>query len=281
MVELTRFSDLAAARLFASYLQGHGISAQVERAGDLYLLLLDDPATLVDAQAHLALFVQDPLNPRYNTVAWQTGGLKPPAASTTPSPLFSVQWLGSLGPVVKAVLIACVLIYLSPLLLGEGLYRAMLMPDSLDVLMRQPWRLFTPMFLHFHILHIVFNLLWWMELGRIIERFQSSSQLVLVTLVTAGVSALAQFSVTGPNFGGLSGVVYGLLGYLWLYGKVNPAAGYQLRKEIVWLMLGWLILCYVGFTGVIANEAHLGGLLSGCVLGALTGWWRRRYHIQR
>lgn len=278
MVELTRFSDLAAARLFASYLQGQGIAARVQPLGDSYQLLLVEPETLADAQAHLALFLQDPLHARYNTFAWQTGGLRPAAVSAAPAPLFSAAWLRSLGPVVKLVLIVCVLVYISPFLLGENLYRAMLMPDSLDLLVRQPWRLFTPMFLHFHILHIAFNLLWWMELGRIIERFQSSGQLLVVTLITAGVSALAQFSVSGPNFGGLSGVVYGLLGYLWLYGKTNPAAGYQLRKEIVWLMVGWLVLCYVGFTDIVANEAHLGGLVSGCLLGTLTGLWRRRYY---
>jgi GlpG protein len=129
------------------------------------------------------------------------------------------------------------------------------------------------------VLHIIFNLLWWSDLGRLIERFQSSFQLIWITLLVAAVSNLAQFMDTGPRFGGLSGVVYGLLGYLWLYGKTNPAAGYQLRREIVILMLVWLVICYVGLADIVANAAHVSGLITGAALGAGIGLYRRaRYY---
>ncbi|MBA3981770.1 MAG: rhomboid family intramembrane serine protease, partial [Alcanivorax sp.] len=164
--------------------------------------------------------------------------------------------------------------------MGPTVYRYLMFPDSLAMLAQAPWRAVTPMLLHFGLLHLAFNLLWWMELGRIIERFQSGPQLVGVTLVTAVVSAVAQFLASGPAFGGLSGVVYGLLGYLWIYGKVNPRAGYGLRREIVLFMLAWLVICYVGLAGIVANEAHLFGLLSGCALGAATGWYRREKYYR-
>ena len=131
------------------------------------------------------------------------------------------------------------------------------------------------MLLRLSILHIIFNLLWWADLGRLIERHQSSAQLLLVTLVTAGISNVAQFLHSGPLFGGLSGVVYGLLGYLWIYGRLNPGAGYALRREIVLFMLAWMVICFVGLSSVVANAAHLAGLVSGCLLGGIFGLMAR------
>lgn len=141
----------------------------------------------------------------------------------------------------------------------------------------QIWRLFTPMFVHFGIMHIVFNMLWLRDLGGMIERRESSWKLLLLVLVTAGGSNLAQYSISipgfpgfgggAPNFGGMSGVVYGLLGYVWVRGKVDPFFGYQLQQSTVTMMLIWLVLCFTGLLGPIANLAHLFGLLIGMGMG--------------
>ena len=180
-----------------------------------------------------------------------------------------------MGWVTRIVLVLCVAIFLTPYLFGYGVYRALLFPASMEGLTSQPWRLITPMLLHFSLLHIIFNLLWWADLGRLIERHQSSAQLLLVTLVTAAVSNVAQFLYSGPMFGGLSGVVYGLLGYLWIFGRLNPGAGFALRRQIVVFMLAWMAICFVGLSDVVANAAHLAGLVSGCLLGGIFGMVRR------
>src|SRR5207253_1391288 len=82
----------------------------------------------------------------------------------------------------------------------------------------QIWRLFTPMFIHFSPLHILFNMLWLRDLGSMIEGRQSSLHLLILVLVIAGCSNVAQcyVNMSGPIFGGMSGVVYGLLGYVWM-----------------------------------------------------------------
>lgn len=140
-------------------------------------------------------------------------------------------------------------------------------------LFTQPWRLITPIWLHFGILHLVFNSLWWWELGRRIELQQSGQKLLWLLLLTAILSNLAQ-AWQGVNlFGGLSGVIYGLLGYIWLWDKLNKPV-FLLPEGIVIFMLVWLVL---GFTDVLAmvgagnmaNMAHLGGLLSGLVLALI------------
>lgn len=94
----------------------------------------------------------------------------------------------------------------------------------------QWWRLFTPMLLHFGILHLAMNGMWYWELGRRIESRQGSINLLGLTLLFSLVSNYAQFAWSGPSlFGGLSGVLYGLLGHCWIFqllapGNVSPAA---------------------------------------------------------
>ncbi len=144
----------------------------------------------------------------------------------------------------------------------------------------QVWRLFTPMFIHFGIMHIVFNMLWLRDLGSMIERKESSWKLLLLVLVTSGGSNLAQYSISipalptlgggAPNFGGMSGVVYGLLGYIWIRGKLDPFSGFHLHQSTVTMMLIWLVLCFTGLLGPIANLAHLFGLLIGMGMGYLS-----------
>ncbi len=81
----------------------------------------------------------------------------------------------------------------------------------------QWWRLVTPMLIHFGILHLAMNGMWYWELGRRIELRQGSINLLGLTLLFSLVSNYAQYYFGGPGlFGGLSGVLYGLLGHCWI-----------------------------------------------------------------
>ena len=144
------------------------------------------------------------------------------------------------------------------------------------------WRLLTPMFIHFGFLHLAFNLLWVWEVGRRIEIVSGASVLLLVTLVSSLVANLLQYSISGPSFfGGMSGVVFGLFGYGFVWSRLVPRQTIGLAKGIYFMMLGYLVL---GFTGIfsllrlgdLANGAHLGGLIGGLLVGALAGVLFRR-----
>src|SRR5690606_28917518 len=92
--------------------------------------------------------------------------------------------------------------------------------------MEQFLRMFSPMFLHFSLLHIAFNLLWVWELGRRIEAVQSSWTFLAVVLVLSLVSTSIQCVWVGvTSFGGMSGVVFGLFGYVWMWRLIDPAKG--------------------------------------------------------
>jgi len=162
---------------------------------------------------------------------------------------------------------------------GEYLYFISLAQGLSD---GQWWRLISPMLLHFGFLHLAMNGMWYWELGKRIELRQGPWLLLLLTLLFSLISNLAQHLVGGPSlFGGLSGVLYGLLGYVWLYQWLAPNPHYRLPKGVLVMMLIWLVVCLTGVVGQlgfgqIANAAHVGGLLIGCLTGLLGGALARR-----
>lgn len=146
--------------------------------------------------------------------------------------------------------------------------------DSMD---GQYWRLVTPVFLHFGWLHIVFNSLWLWDLGGRVEQVLGHFNMFMLFTVIAVVSNASQFAFDGSSlFGGMSGVVYGMLGFSWVAPLLQPRWRIQPSRGIMLLMVGWLVFCMVGMVevlgfGAIANAAHVGGLLCGALLGALFG----------
>lgn len=146
-----------------------------------------------------------------------------------------------------------------------------------DEMGNQYWRLVTPAFLHFGWLHIVFNSLWLWELGSRVERVMGGVNMLGLFLVIALVSNSAQYLFGGPGiFGGMSGVVYGLLGFCWVGAKIQPRWQFAPAPAIMLFMIGWLVFCIVGLVevlgfGAIANAAHVGGLIAGGILGGAFG----------
>jgi len=135
------------------------------------------------------------------------------------------------------------------------------------------WSLFTPILLHFHPFHLLFNAFWLRDLGAPTERYQGSEQYALFLLLSAAVSNLAQLLLgESANFGGLSGVVYALVGYLWARGRFDPNSGIAMPSSWVTFFVGWMALGFTGLMngvlgGDIANYCHAGGFAMGAVYG--------------
>ncbi len=138
------------------------------------------------------------------------------------------------------------------------------------------WRALTPTFLHFGLFHLVFNGLWLWEFGRRLELVDGSRRFLALFVILAVGANMGQYLWSRPSlFGGLSGVIYGLLGYIWVRQRLAPHPTLAVPKGIVVLMLVWLVLCLVGIVdffipGSIANGAHVAGLVIGLVCGALS-----------
>lgn len=134
------------------------------------------------------------------------------------------------------------------------------------------WRLWSPSLMHFGILHLVFNLLWLWVFGRQIEAIDGAWRFALVVLVSGVAANLAQYATGSVLFGGLSGIDFAVIGYVFIAARRRPMLGYQMQRSLMIFMLIYLVLCMTPLSsaiglGAIANEAHLGGLLAGLVLG--------------
>ena len=202
-------------------------------------------------------------------------GINSPMFSSTPS--FTLSMIGSSVFVYALMNFGLEHIIVGPLLISEYIR-----PTLPEIQQGQLWRLVTPMFLHFSIFHIVFNMLWTWELGRIIEWQQGAWLLAALIFGISMVSNLAQYLVSGPLFGGMSGVIYGLFGYIWIQSLTNPRFRIRLNPVIIKLMLGWFVLCWSGllerFFGLaVANTAHSAGLASGVVMALIVSGIVRGY----
>jgi len=135
--------------------------------------------------------------------------------------------------------------------------------------------LITPIFLHFGLMHLAFNSIWLAMLGSKIEQQRGPVHLLLLVIVCGAASNMVQYSWSGSMyFGGMSGVIYALLGYLWIGHKLRPATYESLPNGIMLFMVGWLLFCMTGVlelaVGIaVANAAHLSGLITGLVMGTI------------
>lgn len=154
-------------------------------------------------------------------------------------------------------------------------YRLLSLSDTLAS--GQLWRLLTPVFLHFGLFHVLFNSLWMWDFGRRLELGLGGRRYFYFFLISAIASNLAQYLWSGTAiFGGMSGVVYALVGFVWIRQRLAPHPLFAVPMSIIGFMLVWLVLCMTGIVdnfidGSIANAAHAGGLVIGMLLGAISG----------
>lgn len=137
------------------------------------------------------------------------------------------------------------------------------------------WRLISPALLHFSVMHIAFNALWIWDLGRRLEKMLGTFSWCVGVVIIAIASNILQFEISpNPLFGGLSGVVYGLVGFAWLMPILNRSWPIIINKALMIFFIVWLAIGYTPLTemiglGSIANTAHSIGLVSGLVLGVV------------
>ena len=280
------------ARTFSAYLYVQGIKNQIEAEKDgTWALWVHAEDELEKANQLLKTFLSSPNDPRYQHVAKQAreqaereqtqeasaakrffnrGQIFRSFAAYGIGPLTTaliaftvVVWLISVFGMDKPALVT----FLNALLISED-GRSRSLPEASH---GQLWRIVTPIFIHDSrmFLHILFNMLWLKDLGSMIEARQNSLQLGLLVLVISAASNMAQYFMSGPAFFGMSGVVYGLLGYIWMKGKFDPASGFFLHPSTVAMMLIWFAICFSGILPV-ANTVHAVGLGVGVAWGYLS-----------
>ena len=145
----------------------------------------------------------------------------------------------------------------------------------------EPWRVVGSTLLHARdlsmgIFHLGFNLYWVWVFGSFLERKIGSLRLGLMLLGFAAGAMLAETAFLDGGVG-LSGVVYGLFGFLWTMNRHDPHEWYAVDRATAEVFVGWFFLCIVltwaDILGV-ANIAHGMGAGLGVLLGL--AWSARR-----
>ena len=277
-------NESSAAR-FSDFLVLQGISNVVEAESEGWAVWIYSEDEIQKAKEFLRAYVGNPLEARFQKATRQARELverKAPLQEARPEPPPKGRnILLGMGPVTFLLALASVALFVLQKSGMDGGWMRRLMisdyPATLPEVMRgEVWRLFTPALLHVGVIHLLFNVLCLIDLGGLIERRQGSRRLTILVLALAATSNLVQYYIAGPNFAGLSGVLFGLLGYVWIRGRVDPRSGLFLQPQIVVIMLAWFFFCFTGLPFMmaevkIANGAHAGGLVAGMVFGYLTG----------
>ena len=153
-----------------------------------------------------------------------------------------------------------------PLLPNASLFGLLAEIDNFSLLLRT----LTPMLLHFGELHLIFNLLWLWYFGRQLESIIPWWSFALLVAATAFVGNTAQYWQLGyNNFGGMSGVIYGLVGFVWTLSNCLPNSGLLISTKMFVAFVAGLVLMEIFASSSIATAAHIGGLLSGLLLGVI------------
>lgn len=143
----------------------------------------------------------------------------------------------------------------------------------LVVMNREYYRLFTAMFLHFGASHLINNMLVLLALGNRLEQALGHVRylfLYIISGISANIVSLAvQGSMGRANVAaGASGAIFGVVGGLAYVIAINHGQVDGLTNR----QLGFIVLftLYHGFTASgVDNAAHIGGLISGFILGIL------------
>ena len=276
MIRLIGISNPRAAQAFIDYMASRQIHVQMQAEDEqTFGIYLAEPEHQVETEAELKAFLNNPADAKYQAASWQMAESRT-ASFRYPKTNGFRAFLQRGGPITFLILTLCLGVYLE-MQFGNAqqLFDWLHFPADAKQY-SQWWRIFTPALMHFSELHLIFNLLWWYLLGGQIEKRCGSLKLLAIFVLSAWGSGFAQNWFEGANFGGLSGVVYALLGYLWTMSRLAPSRGLGIDLSYVGLMLVWMVIgFYEPFNLAIANMAHLFGLLSGCLLGWLDAKFSR------
>ena len=155
-------------------------------------------------------------------------------------------------------------ILLYPLTDGSGLFEVLRQLLTLPAAIKA----ITPIFLHFGELHLVFNMVWMWYFGKQLEETLPVWMFMLLVVLISFISNTVQYlAIDYNNFGGMSGVIYGLAGYSWILTIFQSQRFKIINNNLFIFFVCSLILMEFFASSWIATAAHLGGLLSGLVFG--------------
>lgn len=273
--QLPAETDLAE---FSQWLRQQGVPHRISEEGDQQVLWLEHQEHAEPVLAALEQFLTEPAvrnaihesnhSPVFVNGRWQPSPRHAPLVLGLIIVAALVTWATGLGRDAMAA----GLMYVDPTHFLFDSLSERISALSTTLAQGQWWRWLTPDLLHFSWSHLIFNAVMLWFLGSQVEWFDGRLRLIILVLGVSLASNTLQYLVSGPLFGGLSGVVYGIMGYCWLSQQRKPRFQFPpalIVVSLVWILIGFTPIPELVGIGSMANEAHLGGLLAGLILAVL------------
>lgn len=181
--------------------------------------------------------------------------------------------------ITPIILLLNFLVFILMLVSGVDIYR----PEVIDIVnwggnakvltleQGQYWRLLTSVFVHVGITHILMNSIGFLFAAALLEH-NLGRQLFVFVYISTGILASLTSALWNENMvsAGASGAIFGLYGFI--LAKLLSANEQQRKMNdglIITIFIYVLYNLIMGLTGNIDNAAHIGGLLSGIIMGVL------------
>ena len=216
-------------------------------------------------------------------MSWQPPVSAPPPPPPPPMEARPQFYIKLSPPRITQVLLGVILaVFVAQVVLGFLLFGSWtsLTDTSIEVLILmgakvneliaqgEVWRLFTAMFLHGGVLHLLFNLYALYALGPLLEGYTGHIRFLTIYLVSGLYGSLLSYAFSDPVSVGASGAIFGLLGgTLVFFLKYRDNFGGQGRAILQNMVVVLALNLVIGFgSGFIDNWGHIGGLLGGMLV---------------
>ncbi|MBC62286.1 MAG: hypothetical protein CMP11_07500 [Zetaproteobacteria bacterium] len=248
------------------------------------MLWVRSDSDLNRAKLIIEKFSQDPTNPKYKVLAEKGRQVfiqkhKEIEKKYSKSRFINVrteifsQGALSNSPVTKFLITFSVLIFIVQFFdqtyaLKQFFLISKYVSGLIEIQSGEIWRPVTPIFLHQGFLHILFNMTWLYLLGARVEARLGAKLMIFLIIFVSVSSNLSFYFVAHPVFGGMSGVNYGLFGYMWAMNKFSSRPSYLSEESkytnffLIWFVACWVLTVF-GF--YVANTIHGVGALSGMI----------------
>lgn len=177
--------------------------------------------------------------------------------------------------ITPLLIIACIIVFISMYIIGAGSEDAntlIMFGANVKYLVQngEIWRLFTSMFLHVGILHLIVNMYALNVIGRELEGIMGKLKFTLIYLGSGIIGSLFSVVLNDSISAGASGAIFGLMGSLLYFGyHYRLYLGSVLKTQIIPVIVLNLLIGFLS-TG-IDNFAHIGGLIGGYLLTMALG----------
>lgn len=179
-------------------------------------------------------------------------------------------------PIVTYIIMAiCIILFILMELSGGSTNSQTLLKygANLDVLVKngEYYRLFTCIFLHIEIMHLLCNMYSLYIIGREVENLFGKIKYIIIFILSGIFGSIMSLAFTHNTISaGASGAIFGLLGALLYFGMhYRTYLGEAIKRSIIPIIVVNLIIGF--FAEGIDLAAHIGGLVGGVLVAMMVG----------